>query len=136
MLDNTPCVYEISNDQQKPVLDKLKITLEEAHSLEQSTKQQSSSVKWQISRVGRVTASRFGDVLLKCSLPTDAFINTFFDVKEYTSLPVQLSHGCHNKTKARNIYVSDTGFTVDLCGLVVNPSLPWLGVSPDGIIHD
>ena len=83
MLDNTPYVYEISNDQQKLVLDKLKITLEEAHILEQSTKQQSSSAKCQTSRVGRVTASRFGDVLLRRSLPTDAFINTFFDVKEY-----------------------------------------------------
>ena len=109
MLDNTPCVYEISNDQQKLVLDKLKITLEEAHILEQSTKQQSSSAKWQTSRVGRVTASRFGDVLLRRSLPTNAFINTFFDVKEYASLPVQLSHGCHNETKAHNIYDSDCG---------------------------
>ena len=63
------------------MLDKLRITLEEAHSLEQSTKQQSSSTKWQTSRVGRVTASRFGDVLLRRSLPTNAFINTFFDVK-------------------------------------------------------
>ena len=33
-------------------------------------------------------------------------------------------------------YVSDTGFTVGLCGLVVNPLLPWLGASPDGIVHD
>ena len=110
--------------------------MEEAHSLEQSTKQQSSSTKWQTSRIGRVTASRFGDVLLRRSLPTNAFINTFFDVKEYTSLPAQLSHGCHTETKARNIYISHTGFTVDLCGLVVNPSLPWLGASSDGIVHD
>ena len=136
MLDNTPCVYEISNDQQKLVLDKLKVTLEEAHILEQSTKQQSSSAKWQASRVGRVTASCFSDVLLRRSLPTDPFINSFFEVKDYASLPVQMSHGCHNETKARNIYVSDTGFTVGLCGLVVNPSLPWLGASPDAIVHD
>ena len=49
---------------------------------------------------------------------------------------MQLSHGYHNETKARNIYITNTGFTVDLCGLVVNPSLPWLGASPDGIVHD
>ena len=46
------------------------------------------------------------------------------------------SHGIHNEAKARNVYVSDTGFTVEMCGLVVNPSLPWLGASPDGIVHD
>ena len=97
------------------------------HALEQSTKQQSSSSKWQASRVGRLTASHFSDVLLRRSLLTDAFINSFFDVKDYTSLPAQLSHGCHNETKARNIYVSDTGFVVGLCGLVVNPLLPWPG---------
>ena len=77
VLDNTPCVYEISNDQEKIVLDKLKVTLEEVHALEQSTKQQSTSSKWQASRVGRVTASRFGDVLIRRSLPTDVFINSF-----------------------------------------------------------
>ena len=136
VLDITPCVYEISNDQEKLVLDKLKVTLEEVHTLEQSTKQQSTSSKWQASRVGRVTASRFGDILLRRSLPTDVFINSFFESKNYASLPVQLSHGCHNEGKARNIYVSDTGFTVGLCGLVVNPSLPWLGALPDGIVHD
>ena len=110
--------------------------MEEAHALEQSTKQQSSSAKWKASRVGRVTASHFGDVLLRNSLPTDPFINSFFEIKDYASLPVQLSHGYHNETKACNIYITNTGFTVDLCGLVVNPSLPWLGASPDGIVHD
>ena len=134
MLENTACVYEINNNEQK--LDKLRVILEEAHALEQSTKQQSSSAKWKASRVGKVTASRFGDVLLRCSLPTDPFINSFFEIKDYASLPVQLSHGYHNETKACIIYITNTGFTVDLCGLVVNPSLPWLGASPDGIVHD
>ena len=136
VLENTSCVYEISDDQQKQVLDKLRVTLEEAHALEHSTKQQSSSTKWQTSRVGRVTASHFGDVLLRRSLPTDAFTNSFFEAKDYASLPMQLSHGSRYETKARNIYIAETGFTVDLCGLVVNPSLPWLDASPDDIVHD
>ena len=53
---------DISNEQQAS-LDKLKVTLEEVHQLERSTQQQSSSVKWQTSRIGRIT-SHFGDVLL------------------------------------------------------------------------
>ena len=81
MLDDVPCVFEISDDQQKLVLDKLRVTLEEAHSLEQSTQQQSSSTRWQAARRGRVTASRFGDVLLRHSLPTESFIKSFFEVK-------------------------------------------------------
>ena len=39
-----------------------------------------------VTSAGKVTTSCFGDVLLRRSLPTNAFINTFFDVKEFTSL--------------------------------------------------
>ena len=38
MLDDVPSVFEISNDQQKLVLNKLRLTLQEAHTLEQSTR--------------------------------------------------------------------------------------------------
>ena len=136
MLDDVPCVFEISDDQQKLVLDKLRVTLEEAHSLEQSTRQQSSSTRWQAARRGGVTASRFGDVLLRRSLHTESFIKSFFEVKDYASLPTPLSHGCHNEGKARNIYAAQTGFTTQICGLVVNPSLPWLCASPDAVAID
>jgi len=44
--------------------------------------------------------------------------------------------GATVKQKARIMFVSDTGFTVGLCELVVDPSLPWLGVSPDAIVID
>ena len=74
MLDDAPCVFEIGNDKQKLALEKLRVTLEETHILEQGTQQQSSSVKWQAARIGRVTASHFGDVLLRRSLPNESFI--------------------------------------------------------------
>ena len=86
--------------------------------------------------MGRVTASRFGDVLLRQSLPSEAFINSFFNNKEFTTMPVQITHGIQNEVKARNAYCSRTGFTVHRCGLVVNPSVPWLGASPDSLVKD
>ena len=82
-----------------------------------------------------MTTSCFGNTLLSRSLPTDLRINSLFGVKDYASLPVQLSHGYH-KTKPHTIYITNTGFTVDLCGLLFNPSLPWLGTSPDGLVND
>ena len=95
-------MHDISNNEQKlgTVLDKLRVTLKESydHALEPSTKQQSSSTKWQASRVGRVAASHFGDVLLRCSLPNDLFINFFLMYVAkglYAFLPVQLSHRYH-----------------------------------------
>lgn len=135
MLENTGCVYEMSSNEQMLVLHKLKVTLEACCALEQSTKQQSSSAKWQASIVGRVTTSCFGDMLLSRSLPTDLRINSLRGVKDYASLLVQLSHGYH-KTKPHNIYITNTDFTVDLSGLLFNSSLPWLGTSPDGIVND
>lgn len=126
---------DISIDQQAH-LDKLTITLEEAHELEQSTRQQSASTKWLASRVGRVTASRFGDVLLRQSAPSSSFLKSFLEIKEYSALPVQLKHGRDSEAKARNAYIDNTGRAVRECGLVINPTLPWLGASPDGLIFD
>ena len=136
ILDKAPCVFEIESEEQRTELSKINITLDEAHSLERLTREQSQSTKWQQSRVGRVTASRFGDVLLRQSLPSESFINSFFNNKEYTTMPVQINHGIKNEVKARNAYCSRTGFTVYKCGLVVNPSVPWLGASPDGLVKD
>ena len=63
-------------------------------------------------------------------------MKSFLERKEYSSLPVQLKHGRENEVKARNAYISSTGLMVRLCGLVVNPTLPWLGASPDGLVLD
>ena len=61
-------------------------------------------------------------------------MKSFLERKEYSSLPVQQKHGRENEVKARNAYISSTGLMVHLCGLVVNPTLPWLGASPDGLV--
>jgi len=50
ILDDIPQVFEISNNQQKLVLDKVRIILEEVHVLGQSTQQQSFSSKWHTSQ--------------------------------------------------------------------------------------
>lgn len=136
ILNNAPCIFEIESEEQCTKLSKITITLDEAHSLKRSTCEQSQSTKWQQSRVRRVIASRFGYVLLRQSLPSESFINSFFNNKEYTTMPVQINHGIKNEVKARNAHCCRTCFTVHKCGLVVNPSVPWLGASPDGLVKD
>ena len=134
VIENTPCVFEIDTEEQHTHLSKINITLDEAQSLELGTRQQSLSTKWQESRVGRVTASRFGDVLLRKSIRI--IYQLFFESKQYSSVPAPINHGFQNEAKARNAYCSKTGFMVRTCGLVVNPSFPWLGASPDGLVKD
>ena len=74
--------------------------------------------------------------MLRKSLPSESFINSVFESKQYSSVPAQINHGFQNEAKARNAYCSKTGFMVCTCGLVVNPSFPWLGASPDGLVKD
>ena len=47
---------------------------------------------------------------------------------------VQIKHSIKNELKTRNAYCAKTGFTVHKCSLVVNPSVPWLRASPDGLV--
>ena len=80
IIENAPCVFNIESEEQHAHLSTMNISLDEAHSLEQSTRQQSLSTKWQESRIGKITASRFGDVLLRKSLPSESFVKSFLRV--------------------------------------------------------
>ena len=77
-LNITPCVFNIRSEERHTQLIVMNMTLDEAHTLEQSTCIQSQS-KWKESRVRWVTASRFGYMLLQKSPPRKSVINTFFD---------------------------------------------------------
>ena len=102
--------------------------------LELSTHQQSQSVKWKESRVGSVTASRFSVVEVTTYRVICKYF--FFDTSHNSTIPALINHGLQNEVKACNAYCSKTGFVVRTCGLVVNPSLPCLDASPDGLVED
>ena len=51
-------------------------------------------------------------------------------------MAAQLHYDLHNEIKAYNAYCSKTGFMVRTCRLFANPSLPWVGASPDGLVKD
>lgn len=47
IVENVPCVYNVDTEEQRSQLLKIQLTLDEAHALKQSTRQQSLSYKWQ-----------------------------------------------------------------------------------------
>ena len=46
-----------------------------------------------------------------------------------------LKWGIDNEHVAHEMYKSKSGEEVADCGLIINPSWPWLACSPDGVIY-
>lgn len=113
---------------------------EEATLLERSTRQQSRSCTWYDHRVGRITASKF---YMVChfsgrNYPTSIVKSIMQYSKDISRLP-QIQWGIQNESTARNQYIDmlapkHINLKVEPVGLVVNPKLPYLGASPDGIV--
>jgi len=56
-------------------------------------------MKWKELRVGRVTASRFGNVLLRKSPPTESFVSSFLNTSHNPTTPTPINHGFQNEVK-------------------------------------
>ena len=118
----------------------LNVTEEEAKFLESSTKAQSNSTIWHQYRKGRITASYFCDVSKytweKYPLSLVKSIMQYYAVSE--NVPA-LKWGKEHEDDARKEYIlymesRHTHFEVKSSGLVINPSYPYLGASPDGVV--
>ena len=101
---------------------------------------QSSDPRWFLHRKFRLTASNFGLVLNRKRQPTEAFLRNIFKPRDLSNV-ASIKHGKQNEITARTLYAhqmqkKNQKFTVYEAGLVVNPSLPFLGASPDGKVFD
>lgn len=122
------------------LLSSIEITIEKAHQLFDTTVGQSMISEWYEARKKRLTASNFGLVLLRKKMPTEAFLRNIFNPKDLSNVE-SIRHGRQNEVKARTIYSCEMQkmnrkFTVFEAGLVVNPTLPFLGATPDGKVFD
>ena len=96
--------------------------------------------EWFSARLGRVTASRIADVMMKpttagyqnyrsqlvCELLTGSVAETF------TSAAMQ--HGTDTEPQARAMYSMTEGHTIEEVGFVPHPTLEMSGASPDGLV--
>ena len=73
--------------------------------------------------------------------PSESFMKSIFEPKDLSKVS-SIRHGKTNEVIVRSLYArkmqkqSHKNFTVYNCGLVVNPSYPYLGASPDGKVFD
>lgn len=101
---------------------------------------QSVDPEWFALRKLRLTASNYGLVVNRKKQPTEVFLRNIFQPKDLSNV-ASIKHGKQNESIARTLYAHEmqnrnTKFTVYEAGLVINPSLPYLGASPDGKVFD
>lgn len=101
--------------------------------------------EWFASRIGIVTASRVDDVLAKTKSGPSASRKNYLAEKvceiltgkvaeSYTNDAMQ--RGIELEPLARAAYEAHTGHIVTETGLMLHPTIPRLGASPDGLIDD
>ena len=112
--------------------------------IERNTRGQSACGRWYDERRRRITASNFGAILKRRkSIYPKSILNTLLDNKaSKMKCPAPCKWGKDNEAEAVKQYLtvkqnSECHVNVcSSCGLIVNCSFPWLGASPDFLIHD
>jgi putative phage-type endonuclease len=99
--------------------------------------------EWLQLRAGKLTGSRFADLMaVTKSGPSASRANLLVQValERLTGEPEEtyqneaMRRGTELEPLARGAYEAETGELVELAAFVLHPSLPYVGVSPDGLI--
>ncbi|XP_064473615.1 uncharacterized protein LOC135388167 [Ornithodoros turicata] len=115
------------------------VTPAAAREVEKNTRQQRNSKTWLKERSARLTASNFGAVFKRATWSRKGLDNML--AQKDISRVRAVKYGVENEDTARDRYKAvlhslDRNITVSPCGLLVPPSQPWLGATPDGIVFD
>ncbi len=104
------------------------------------------SAQWLFDRVGHCTGSRFCDVVkkLKTGKPSKERENYMMElvVERLTGQPsdhwtsAAMLWGQEQERTSKMSYEAATGAMIEKVGFIKHPILPWVGVSPDGLIDD
>ena len=98
--------------------------------------------EWMAERLGKVTASRISDVMMK---PTTAGYQNYraqLVCERLTGTPTEtftsaaMQHGTDTEPQARAMYTLHSGNDVEQVGFIDHPDIAMTGASPDGLIGD
>ena len=139
-----PTDWDISDEEQQ-LLDTLIINEQKSFEIEQETVSQSKCDKWFEYRKNRITASVAHKVFIR-KKNYNTLADSLLNPKPSSELPQTvkdaLKHGSTYEEVARETYYNFLKYKLKRdvhireTGLVVQPSLFWLGASPDGLIID
>ena len=106
---------------------------------------QQRSAEWIAARLGKITSSRFKDVLAKPQVKGAGVAETYMDalawetigrVPQHRVISRAMQHGINCEPKARRYYEQATGRKVEEVGFVQHPTERLVGCSPDGLVGD
>lgn len=128
-------------DQCETVFENYVITADMAANVEKHTRNQSQSKLWFQQRAGRVTASKLkAAVCTSLSQPSISLIKSvcYPECNRFASKAT--AWGCVHERTALEAYVSQerskhTKFDTWISGLVIHPSYPLMGASPDSFVE-
>ncbi|XP_064457136.1 uncharacterized protein LOC135367975 [Ornithodoros turicata] len=121
-------------DDAKPYTPHHSLSLKEAQELEKLTRGQGSNELWIKERSTRVTASHFGDVVRRKAPINQKMIDRIFCKKSHSTKYMRI--GQENENPALQRYKQARSVDVFPVGLCVNPGIPDLGASPDGLVYE
>ena len=119
----------------------LEVTQDQARQIERDTRDQRMSSMWFAIRRYRLTASMFGDVILRRpETPPDKLVLRILKPTDFTTPAIR--YGIDNEKVAIEQYTQyqqangHSELLVTESGFIINPSFPFLGASPDGAVYD
>lgn len=122
------------------------LALERSPAVDQPMPGEQGSPEWLMARVGKVTASRFADVMdfLKNGKESAKRYNYRMEllVERLTQQPAEhyvsrpMEWGIEQEKAARMAYEARTGYLVIVPGFINHPTIPMCGGSPDGLVDD
>lgn len=121
------------NEREQLFHESLSVTNEEALKYELETREQSSAPDWHRLRKHRLTASHFKEI---CSRKQnfDSLSQRLINGKIINTASVR--HGITHEVEAAQAYSQVSGNDILPVGLIINPSVPHLGNSPDRRVYD
>jgi hypothetical protein len=107
------------------------VDLDRSLFIEKSTRLQSKSNFWFAQREYRLTASMFG-TFCRLRSTTDP-VKTFMQKRKYFTTK-SVRHGLNYESQAFAKYCEQMKCDSSSVGLIINPDIPYLAVSPDGLV--
>ncbi|XP_033729776.1 uncharacterized protein LOC117318968 [Pecten maximus] len=135
-------ISDSTSEESKKTLFEYVVTEAQCHNLEKATRNQAVSPLWYQHRMGRITASKAHDVLVrKDTTSPDNLVKRIMGYSTYDlSKKDSVRWGIENEDECRLLYTKHSAhqhieFHCEESGFNINPKHPFLGASPDGIIN-